>query len=175
MQTGIQKDIDARVYSAFNGAGTYLPSEFQESGSFVKDTMLELVSKVQTASQKTVRIAGTKQALAKLDSVLNAEWISEEMKNEQHTTGRIKVWEGINTVEIPQTFTRGTYDFKVNDNVLYVLPENFKPIKLYFEGDTRSRELGEHDTEDMTIDYQIQTKLGVGVVFDKLFGVYTVE
>jgi hypothetical protein len=175
MQTGIQKDIDARVYSAFNGAGTYLPSAFQESGSFVKDTMLELVAKVQTASQKTVRIAGTKQALAKLDSVLSAEWISEEMKNEKHTTGRIKVWEGINTVEIPQTFTRGTYDFKVNDNILYVLPENFKPIKLYFEGDTRSRELGEHDTEDMTIDYQIQTKLGVGVVFDKLFGVYTVE
>jgi hypothetical protein len=174
MQESIQKDIDARVYSAFNGAGTYLPSAFQESGSFDKDTMLELASKVQLASQRTVRIAGTKQALAKLDAAIASQWISEEMKNEKHTTGRIKVWEGINTVEIPQTFTRGSYDFKVDDNVLYVLPENFRPIKLYFEGDTRSRELGDHDTEDMTIDYQIQTKLGVGVVFDSLFGVYTV-
>ena len=174
MQESIQKDIDARVYSAFNGAGTYLPSSFQESGSFDKDTMLELVSKVQIASQRTVRIAGTKQALAKLDSAIASQWISNEMKNEKHTTGRIKVWEGINTVEIPQTFTRGTYDFKVDDNVLYVLPENYRPIKLFFEGDTRSRELGEKDTDDMSIDYQIQTKLGVGVVFDSLFGVYTV-
>lgn len=175
MQESIQKDIDARIYSAFNGAGTYLPSEFQESGSFTKDNMLELVQKVQTASQKTVRIAGTKQALAKLDSLISSEWISNEMKEEKHTTGRIKVWEGINTVEIPQTFTHGTYDFKVDDNVLYVLPENFKPIKLYFEGDTRSRELKDKDTEDMTLDYQVQTKLGVGVVFDTLFATYTVS
>ena len=175
MQDAIQKDIDARIYSAFNGAGTYLPSEFQESGSFVKDTMLELVQKVQIASQRTVRIAGTKQALAKLDGVLSSEWISNEMKEEKHTTGRIKVWEGINTVEIPQTFTRGTYDFKVEDNVLYVLPENFKPIKLYYEGQSRSRELGDHDTEDMTIDVQIQTKIGIGVVFDTLFGTYSVS
>lgn len=174
LQESLQKDIDARVYSAFNGAGTYLPSAFQENGSFDKDTMLELVSKVQIASQKTVRIAGTKQALAKLDNAIASHWISEDMKNEKHTTGRIKVWEGINTVEIPQTFTRGSYDFKVDDNVLYVLPENYKPIKLFFEGDTRSRELGEHDTQDMTIDYELQTKLGIGVVFESLFGVYTV-
>ena len=174
MQESIQKDIDARVYSAFNGAGTYLPSAFQESGSFDKDTMLELVSKVQLASQRTVRIAGTKQALAKLDAAIASQWISEEMKNEKHTSGRIKLWEGINTVEIPQTFTRGSYDFKVDDNVLYVLPENYKPIKVFFEGDTRSRELGDKDTDDMVLDYQIQTKLGVGVIFDSLFGVYTV-
>jgi hypothetical protein len=53
------------------------------------------------------------------------------------------------------------------------MPENYKPIKLYFEGDTRSRELGATDTKDMTLDYELQTKLGVGVAFESLFGVYT--
>ena len=83
--------------------------------------------------------------------------------------------EGISTVEIPQVFTRGTYDFKISDNTLFVLPENYKPIKLYFEGDTRSRELEYKDTMDQTIDYEVQTKLGVGVVFDTLFGKYTIS
>lgn len=175
IQESLQKDIDARIYSAFNGAGTYLPSAFQETGTLDKDTMLELVQKVQIESGKSVRIAGTKTALAKLDSVVASEWISDDMKNEKHTTGRIKVWEGINTIEIPQTFNRGTYDFKVSDNVLYVMPENFKPIKLYFEGDTRSRELGATDTKDMTLDYELQTKLGVGVAFESLFGTYTLS
>jgi hypothetical protein len=133
LQESLQKDIDARVYSAFNGAGTFLPSQFQESGAFVKDTMLDLVQKVQIASGKTVRIAGTKQGLAALDSAIATQWLSEDMKNEKHTTGRIKVWEGINTVEIPQVFTKGTYDFKIDDKTLFVLPENYKPIKLYFE------------------------------------------
>lgn len=174
LQESLQKDIDARVYSAFNGAGVYLPSQFQESGAFVKDTMLALVQSVQIASGKSARIAGTKQGLAALEGALTAQWISEEMKNEKHTTGRIKVWEGINTIEIPQVFTKGTYDFKIDDKTLFVLPENYKPIKLYFEGDTRSRELGEKDTDDMTIDFQVQSKLGIGVVFESLFGKYTI-
>lgn len=174
IQESLQKDIDARIYSAFNGAGTYLPSAFQETGAFDKDTMLDLVQKVQIASGKSVRIAGTKTALAKLTSAVEAQWISEEMKNEKNTTGRIKVWEGINTIEIPQTFNRGTYDFKVSDNILYVMPENYKPIKLMYEASTRTRELNEKDTPDQTIDLITETKLGIGVIFDSLFATYTI-
>lgn len=174
MQEGIQKDIDSRVYSAFLGAGTYLPAEFVENGTFVKDTMISLVDRVQTATSKTARVVGTKQGLAKLTGAIDNAWISEEMKNEKHTTGRIKVWEGISTIEIPQVFTRGTYDFKIDDKTLFVLPENEKFIKLYFEGDTRALDLKEGDTKDMTIDSQIQTKLGVGLVWGNVFGKYTI-
>ena len=45
--------------------------------------------------------------------------------------------------------------------------------KVYFEGDTRARELGSTDTHDQTIDTQIQTKVGVGCVFSNVFGKYT--
>lgn len=172
IQEALQKDIDARIYSAFNGAGTYLPTAFQETGTLDKDTMIALADKVQTASGKSVRLAGTKTALAKLDNIIASEWISEEMKKEKNTTGRVKVWEGFNTIEIPQTFNRGTYDFKVSDNVIYILPENYKPIKLYFEGDTRSREVDENGNHDQTITYELQTKMGIGVIFESLFGVY---
>lgn len=174
MQEGINKAIDSRVYSSFVGAGTYLPTEFTETGSFVKDTMLDLVERVQTASGKTARIAGTRQGLAKMGSAIDSAWVSNEMKEERHTTGRVKIWEGIDTIEIPQVFTRGTYDFKIDNNALLVLPDGHKPIKLYFEGDTRARDLSETDTDDMTLDSQMQTKLGVGTVFGSPFGKYTI-
>ena len=99
MQEGIQKDIDSRVYSAFAGAGTYLPTKFVENGTFVKDTMISLVDIVQTATGKTARIVGTKQSLVKLAGAIYNAWMSKEMKKEKHTTGRIKVWEGVTTIE----------------------------------------------------------------------------
>ena len=80
---------------------------------------------------------------------------------------------GVVGIEIPQTFGRGTYDFKVDNKSIYVLPDNEKFIKVYFEGDTRARELGSTDTHDQTIDTQIQTKVGVGCVFSNVFGKYT--
>lgn len=175
LQEGLQKDIDARVYSSFNGAGTYLPAKFQHTGTFDKAKMLELVSRTQTACGKGVRIAATKQGLSALGNAIDAQWVSENMKNERQTTGRIKVWEGISTIEIPQVFTAGTYDFKISDKTLYILPENYRPIKLFFEGDTRTRERTEKDNEDQTIDYQVQTKLGIGVVFEDLFSKYTIN
>lgn len=174
IQLSIQRSIDDRVYSAFNGAGTYLPAVFKEAGSFSKKQMLTLATRVQIESGRTVRLAGTRTALAHLDTAVNAAWVSNEMKQDKNTTGYLRIWEGFNTIEIPQTFNRGTYNFKSPDNIIYVLPENYKPIKLFFEGDTRSRDLNELQNNDQTISYQVQTKMGVGVVFDSMFGTYTI-
>ena len=66
------------------------------------------------------------------------------------------------------------YNSVENNNILYVLPEGTKPVKLFFEGDTRARELNEKDTDDMTIDTQVQTRLGSGIVIGELIGKYTV-
>ena len=44
--------------------------------------------------------------------------------------------------------------------------------KVYFEGDTRAREMSAQDTHDQTIDTQVQTKIGVGCVFSNVFGKY---
>ena len=81
---------------------------------------------------------------------------------------------GVSAVEIPQSFIRGTYDFKVDNNSIFVLPDGEKFIKLYFEGDTRARDLGSQDTDDQTIDSQIQTKLGTAIVVSNLIGKYTI-
>ena len=171
IQDAFQKEIDARIYAAFNGAGTYLPAAFKENGTFDEKTFLQLCQKVAIASGKEVRIAGTKIALAKLGSALPAAWVSDEMKNEKNTTGMLKVWNGISTIEIPQSFIRGTFNVRTADNKLFVLPMNYKPIKLVYEGDVRTRELGMTDTIDQTVDVETQIKFGIGVIFESYFGV----
>ena len=173
----MQRAIDDRVYTAFNGAGTYLPAALQVTGSYDAGQMRTLIQKVQVGAQKNVILAGTKTALSNIATGINANWISNSQKEEMATTGAVMVNTGfgVPAVEIPQTFIRGTYNFKVNDNVIYVLPDNEKFIKVYFEGDTRARDLSEIMTHDQTIDSQVQTKVGVGVAFSNVFGKYTIQ
>ena len=174
IQKSIQRDIDDRIYSAFNGAGTYLPTQFTETGSFDGDKLIQLADKVSTECHRPVRLAGSKSALAKIYKGANTAIFSESMKNDINTTGYLRLWQGLRAIEIPQSFKRGTYDFRNPDDMIYVLPENYKPIKLYFEGNTRSLMKNEKDNNDQTISYQLQTKMGVGVIFDSVFGTYKI-
>lgn len=177
IQRSFQIDMDARIFAAFNGAGTYLPEKFKETGTYDESKMSDLCQRVSTSTQSAVILAGSKSALAKIHKGIDARYISESQKDEIATNGCLitQTGLGVPAIEIPQAFIRGTYDFIVDNKTIYVLSANDKPIKVFFEGDTRARELSEQNTSDMTIDAQVQTKVGVGVVFSNLFGKYTIE
>lgn len=177
LQGAFQREIDARIFASFNGIGTYLPEAFKETGAYVKETMLDIIDRVQIASQKNVILAGTKTALANIAEGIDSNWISNAQKEEMATTGALLnlTGLGVTAMEIPQTFVRGSYDFKVDNKSIYILPDSEKPIKLYFEGDTRALDLTAQDTHDQTYDSQVQTKLGQAVVLSSLFGKYTIE
>lgn len=176
LQKSFQNEIDIRIFTSFNGVGTYLPAKFQESGSYDKSTMSDLIQRVQVASQKNVILAGTRSTLANIVDGVEAARMSEKQKEELATKGALLdlTGLGVTAIEIPQAFVRGTYDFKVDNNSIFVLPENTKLVKLYFEGDTRAKENKETDNDDMTIDSTVQTKLGTGIVVSSLVGKYTI-
>lgn len=177
LQKGFKDEIDTRIYTAFNAAGTYLPAKFLETGSYDKTTMANMIERVQTATQKNVVLAGTRTALANIVDGMDVNLISDAQKEEFATNGCILnlTGLGVNAIMIPQTFVRGTYDFKVANNAIYVLPDNEKPIKLWFEGDTRAKETTSQENDDMTFDAQVQTKLGCATVFNNVFGKYTIS
>ena len=61
-----------------------------------RETLIQLVEDVQMASGASeVVIMGTKSALAKVTGLQNVDWISNDMKAERHTTGKLGMWEGI--------------------------------------------------------------------------------
>ena len=176
LQKAFQNEIDARIVASFNGIGTYLPAKFQESGTYDRATMNDLIQRVQIASQKDVILAGTRSALAAVAEGTNSAWISNAAKEELATTGVVVENIGLpcRAMIIPQTFVRGTYDFSVNNNVLYVLPEGTKPVKIFLEGQTRARDLDSQQTPDMTIDAVVESKIGTAIIVDSLVGKYTI-
>lgn len=176
LQKAFQNEIDSRIYTSFNGIGTYLPAKFQETGSYDKDTMADLIQRVQVASQRNVILAGTRAALAHIVDGISANIMSEKQKEEIATTGMLLDYTGlgVHAMQIPQSFARFSYDFKVDNNSIFVLPDGVQPVKLFFEGDTRTKENTDKDNDDMTIDATVMMKTGVGIICPTLVGKYTI-
>lgn len=176
LQKAFQTDIDSRIYTSFNGISTYLPAKFQETGTYDKDTMADLIERVQVASQQNVILAGTRAALAHIPDGINANVMSASQKEEIATTGMLLDYTGlgVRAMQIPQSFARFSYDFKVDNNSIFVLPDGVKPCKLFFEGDTRTKENTSQDNDDMTIDATVMMKAGVGIICPTLIGKYTI-
>ena len=92
--------VNSMLYEATMSAGDkVLPADqFTKSLEMIasnKATIIELVDDVASANGEEAVIMGTKVALNKLSSIVSAEWISNDMKQERHTTGKLGVWEGI--------------------------------------------------------------------------------
>ena len=171
--------VNDMLYGAVMGASAKLPNNSQWVKSLQmqeqnKDTILELIEDVQAATGKEVVVMGTKSALSKLNGLTPVDWISENMKEERHTTGRLGIWEGTRLVEIPQVFAPNDTSKKMVDNKqLLIMPvsEN-KFVKLYNEGDAQINEVTDGNTNmDKTVEYEFQAKLGIAVVLGLRFGV----
>lgn len=176
------KKINDMVYTSVMAAGAKVTpvAQFSKTGAVsaqTKDTIMGLVEDVQAANGSEVVIMGTKSALAKLNNITETQWISESMKEERHTTGRIALWEGVRLVEIPQAFAPNDTTVKLVDNTkLLVMPvADNRFIKIYNEGEAIVKEVSDSSTNmDMTIEYEYQQKMGVATVIGRKFGCYTI-
>lgn len=176
------KLVNDMVYQAVMAAGTkVLPTnQFNISGKLdntTKDQFINLIEDVQAATGNEVVIMGTKSALSKLNNMISVEWISNGMKEERHTTGRLGIWEGIRLVEIPQSFAPNDTTKKLVDNTkLLIMPvADNKFIKIYNEGEAQLKEVTDGNTNmDKTMEYEFQKKMGVATIIGKKFGMWTI-
>lgn len=172
------RKVNAMLYEAVMAAGDkVLPDgRFSKSMQIVadnKEEIIELVQDLETLTGEEVVLMGTKVALSKLDALVETQWITDSMKEERHTTGRIGIWEGIRKVEIPQAFEPGSVTNKLVDNnrILLMPTGDNKFIKMYDEGDAQVKEVTDGNTNmDKTIEYEYQQKMGVATVINKKFG-----
>lgn len=137
------------------------------------DKIIQLVDDVAAANGEEAVIMGTKVALSQLTKLQDADWISDDMKVERNTLGRIGKWEGITLVEIPQAFAPNDFSKRLVDNKrLLVMPVgDNRFVKMYDEGDSQIKEVSDGITNmDKTIEYEYQQKMGVATVINKKFG-----
>ena len=178
----IDKKFNQMVFQTFTTIGNYLPAgnQWVKTGQLTQateDTFLQLVQDVETANGAQVVIMGTRFALAKLTNLEDVKWISDDMKKERNTTGRVGHFMGYELVELPQVFAdNDTTTRLVSNDVLYVMPvADNKFIKVFDEGDIQLRDIEDKDVNtDMTYEYEVQYKMGIGVVIGRMFGIWNI-
>lgn len=182
----IDKFVNESIYQAMISAAEKLPGGATGSGQWVKtgdlnettkSTFVQLIEDVEMATGMDVVIMGTRAALSKLEGIQKVEWISEDMKVQRNTTGRIGYWEGIRLVELKQGFRlNDTTNRLLDDKQLLIMPVgDNKFIKVINEGNPEMRQVNDNTVnQDMTYDYRYMFKMGVGVQIGLLFGVYNI-
>lgn len=168
------KYIQDRIYACFQNVATAVPAEFSKTGNS-EEAVGELVDLVQAAGgYDSITIAGTKGALRTLAGIVPDKTFAETQKEAKAMNGSIGNWEGNKLMVIPQTLKSGTFETALGNKKLFILGTDVEPIKLDVYGDTRTS----MDTEgtrrnDMSVDIQIQTAVGFGIVMPAYFGVFT--
>jgi len=170
----VNKFIQDRIYAQFNNIANAIPSEFTGSGN-TEAALGDLVDLIQTAGgYDSITIAGTKGALRKLAEAVPDKMFANSQKEAKAQTGSIGMWENNVLMIIPQTLRSGTFQLALSNNDVYILGGDSKPIKLEFFGDTRTKSNTDgQENNDQSIDAQIQSKIGLGLVLPSAVGKFT--
>ena len=170
----INKFLQDRLFAQFENVMQSVPVEFSFSGNN-EDAIGNACDVIAAAGgYSNLTIAGTKGALRKLAGIVPDKFFADSQREAKANTGSIGEWEGNRLMVIPQTLKSGTINqLALSDDVLFIMGGDVKPIKLEFIGDTRS----DMDTtgkkyNDMTVDIQVQTLMGIGMLLPPYFGMF---
>ena len=169
--------VNDMLYDAFMGLDKVVPTELKYTGSLTADKILEMADRVQAGTGHEVMLVGTRGALSKAMNLVNAGWVSAEMKDQRNTTGMIANFEGIETMVIPPVYKKNKRESAYANDTIYVLPKvDNKPIKLVWEGDTMFTESTTSDANvDMTVEAEYQFRMGIATVVGYDFAVIKVS
>ena len=171
----VAKSMDNKVaeliVKQIENAYTGLDTKYVQSGSYDEDKLMELVARVEAKTGEKVAIFGTKKALSKLRKGEVATMAVAD-KDDIRNYGYVTTLQGVPVVEIPQTLDQNG-DFALSSDMLFIIPQGTKIIKLGFEGDAYIAEVNDPATRmDQQMEYLITRKVQLGVVKASYYGVY---
>ena len=168
------KFIKERIYVQFQNVMDVVPKEFSANGNS-QEAVGDLCDLVQTAGgYSSLTIAGTKGALRKLTDLIANKYFADSHREAVVNTGYIAEWEGNRLMVIPQVLKPNTLELALNDDVLFIMGGDVKPIKFEFIGDTRTQEVRDgRINNDMSMELQVQTNFGIGMMLPEVFGKFT--
>lgn len=168
------KYIKERTYVMFQSIMDVVPAEFTKNGNS-EEAVGELCDLVQAAGgYSNLTIAGTKGALRKLGAIVPDKYFADSQREAKASTGTIGEWEGNRLMVIPQVIKQGTFGLALDNDVIFIMGGDVKPIKVEFIGDTRTQNVTDNRVNnDMTYDLQVQTQFGMGFELPQAFGRFT--
>jgi hypothetical protein len=167
-------DLGKRIYEAVANSYTALNAIYGVTGTYNEDKLFDMVQHIEARSGgKKAVVMGTKKALRKVSKDLV---MSDNMKEKFNQIGYIGTVGGVDLVLLPQAHKVGTDEFYVDDNMLLVIPQGEKLVKVVVEGETQMIEIADAGTRnDQQMEYLVQKKFGVGVMQSAIYGIYKIQ
>lgn len=160
------KALDAISTDTVGLSSEYVVSSNKEGS---ESALLELIEHVEAATGKEARVYGTKTALRKVQNTQ----VSDEAKSDLYNLGYYGKFNGTDMVCLRQVHKAGTAEFALNNNKLYVLAGDDRPIKVVNEGEGIMLDRDPADNNDLTKEYIYGQAMGVGVACAQKMGVFT--
>lgn len=162
------------VYTAFAGIAantnnlseTYVPT----AGGYSEAALLELVEHVEAANDKNAIIFGTKAALRKCKTAVEAD----EARSDYYNVGHYGKLAGVDMIGLKNRHKVGSEEFILPDNKLWVVAGDDKFIKQVFEGEAFILDKDGTVNADQTMEYLYTEAWGTAVILSEKIGVYTI-
>lgn len=165
--------MGTRIYEAIANSYSALNSTYGVTGTYNEDALFDIVEHVEAKSGKKAVIYGTRKALRQVSKDLE---LSDAMRDQLNTVGYIGVAGGTDLYLLPQAHKVGTDEFLVDDNMLLVIPQGEKIVKVVVEGDALMVESADAGVRnDQQMEYLLQKKFGVGVLQSAVYGIYKIQ
>lgn len=187
MAKAIDDYIVQLAYDTFSMALTHSLPIFQPAGAYNADLFDQTVQSVEAANGQEAYILGTETALRKIqaETLSASSLMSDEMKNQVNSNGLLTVHNGKRCIVMPNGFRAGKLvkevaskkvpDFIFDDDKVYILTGDEKPIKMFMESPEMNRDWTYKDNSDMTMGEELITGIGATLAYNKAFGVYTLS
>ncbi|SDX95410.1 hypothetical protein [Thermoactinomyces sp. DSM 45892] len=165
-------DLNQKIYDALYSAygkynSTYHKTLAGLNSTQMEDELVQLAMHIEAVTGEKVAVYGSKMALRKFAPSA----ISENMKDARNKIGFYGEIAGIELRELKQSHRFGTDEFSIDNNFILMLPQNAdRMIKIVNEGEAIIQETEGGKHADMSLEYLIAQRFGVGVICSKVFG-----
>lgn len=160
---------DNATYADLGGAAGQTIYTAASSTSYSESTLLTIMEHVEAAAGKIPTLIGTRMALSNIYNGLTN--VPDSAKEAFLNEGYIGKFYGANVVVIPQRHQIGSTNFTMNDKMITVIASEAKPIKVLREGDPLIIRRDATLNMDLTEEYFLREKWGVGIVMNRNTGV----
>lgn len=178
VKKAFQVETVKQINKVFSDSFSGLKAHLRPSGTLTEEDLLDLVGKVEGATQMKCAIYGTKLALSKIAALTNVKDLAtDEQKRTYGELAHFGSFFGTDLVELTQYYDENGKG-SLEDDKLYILPVGMDLIKVVYEGDPivlDTQEDGGQGRNDLQIEFFMQVKMGVGILVPNFYGVYTIS
>lgn len=172
-----QRDLIQKIYDAVYASYGQYNSTYHKTLTLtgtdaltadeLEEELVQMAMHLEARTGEKVDIYGTKLALRKLAP----SKATEAMNDARNRIGFYGEIAGIELHEIKQSHKYGTDEFAIDNNFVLLIPRTpDKMVKIVNEGEAIIQESEGGRNADMTMEYFIAQRFGIGIVCSKAFG-----